>query len=70
MLQDVNVKELWDQAADMLKFVEDANLVTRVDEILAPIISDMLIQIFHCASFVREYGRVGFLGQFLVKFLL
>jgi hypothetical protein len=33
-----------------------------IDEILLPIVSDMMKQIYHCAIFVREYGGGGFFG--------
>jgi hypothetical protein len=31
--------------------------------ILAPIVSDMMKQIYHCALFIREYGGNGFFSQ-------
>ncbi|KIM73665.1 hypothetical protein PILCRDRAFT_828960 [Piloderma croceum F 1598] len=56
--RDRKVQDLWTTAADMLAFLKDAKLV--FDTILAPIVSDMMKQIYHCALFIREYGGKGF----------
>ena len=58
MRRDQKVQSLWETAADMLAFLKDAKPV--IDEILVPIVSDMMKQIYHCAIFVREYGGGGF----------
>jgi len=58
--RDQKVQSLWETAADMLAFLKDAKPV--IDEILLPIVSDMMKQIYHCAIFVREYGGGGFFG--------
>jgi hypothetical protein len=72
--RDQKVQSLWETAADMLAFLKDTKLV--IDEILVPIVSDMMKQIYHCAIFVREYSGGGFFSQslrkriFLVKVVL
>ena len=66
MDRDQRVESLWATAADMLDFVKHANCV--VDEISAPIVSDMMKQVYHCAMFVREYGGKGFLRPFCNTF--
>ena len=55
------MQNLWATAADVLAFLKDAKLV--IDMILAPIVSDMMKQIYHCALFIREYGGKGFFSQ-------
>jgi hypothetical protein len=62
MDRDQKVQALWETAADMLDFLKHANCV--VDEISAPIVADMMKQVYHCAMFVREYGGEGFLSPF------
>ena len=61
VLRDQKVQSLWGTAADMLAFLKDAKLI--IDEILVPIVSDMMKQIYHCAIFVREYGGGGFFSK-------
>jgi len=61
MHRDQRVQDLWATAADMLAFLKDAKLV--IDTILAPIVSYMMKQIYHCAIFIREYGGKGFFSQ-------
>ena len=55
------MQDLWATVADMLVFLKDAKLV--IDMILAPIVSDIMKQIYHCAIFIREYGGKGFFSQ-------
>ena len=56
------MQELWAAAADMLAFLKDAAMV--IDEILAPIVKEMMNEIYRCGLFIREYGGDGFLSQY------
>jgi hypothetical protein len=44
----------------MLAFLKDATPV--IDNILAPIVKEMMTEIYRCGLFIREYGRDGFLS--------
>ncbi|KAH7918511.1 hypothetical protein BV22DRAFT_1100410 [Leucogyrophana mollusca] len=58
MNRDQKVQQLWSTAADMLSLLGDAKPV--IEECQAPIVSDMMKQIYECALFVREYCGKGF----------
>ena len=55
------MQELLATAADMLSFLKDASTV--IDEILVPIVKEMMNEIYRCGLFIRVYGGDGFLSK-------
>ncbi|EEB88183.1 hypothetical protein MPER_14119, partial [Moniliophthora perniciosa FA553] len=57
--RDKQIEELWSTAVDKLDFLKNADTV--VDDMVSPIVSAMLKQIYDCSNFIREYGGAGFI---------
>jgi hypothetical protein len=55
------IQELWETAADMLSFLQEAKPV--IEPPLLPTVSDMMMQVHACAVFIKTYGEKGFISM-------
>jgi hypothetical protein len=66
--RDDKIRQLWFTAAMMLDFAHDAKPLAETlndnNRTVVSIVSKMMMQIYDCAVFLREYGGKGFLSGF------
>jgi hypothetical protein len=60
--RDDNVRNLSDAMTDMLAFVEEVDVLNRI-QIVETVVSEMLKEVEACATFIQEYVQKGFYGQ-------